>query len=73
MPKANTAAAGVRLHAAGAVYFAKDEDADIRFEFEYCKRAGIAVIVAGDPASGGASTAGMRLARGLTWFRRSTN
>jgi hypothetical protein len=44
------AAAGVKLHAAGAIYFAKDEDADIRTKFEYCKRAGIAVIVAGDPA-----------------------
>jgi sugar phosphate isomerase/epimerase len=47
---ANYAAAGIRLHAAGAIYFAKDEDADIRIKFEYCKRAGIAVIVAGDPA-----------------------
>jgi hypothetical protein len=28
------------------------EDADIRAKFEYCKRAGIAVIVAGDPAPG---------------------
>jgi sugar phosphate isomerase/epimerase len=47
---ADYAAAGIRLHAAGAIYFAKDEDADIRSKFEYCKRAGIAVIVAGDPA-----------------------
>jgi sugar phosphate isomerase/epimerase len=44
------AAAGIKLHAAGAIYFAKDEDADIRSKFEYCKRAGISVIVAGDPA-----------------------
>jgi sugar phosphate isomerase/epimerase len=44
------AAAAIRLHAAGAIYFAKDEDADIRSKFEYCKRAGIGVIVAGDPA-----------------------
>jgi sugar phosphate isomerase/epimerase len=44
------AAAGIKLHAAGAIYFAKDEDADIRAKFEYCKRAGISVIVAGDPA-----------------------
>lgn len=44
------AAAGVKLHAAGTVYFPKDEDADIRSKFEYCKRAGIGVIVAGDPA-----------------------
>jgi sugar phosphate isomerase/epimerase len=47
---ADYAAAGIRLHAAGAIYFTKDEDADIRSKFEYCKRAGIAVIVAGDPA-----------------------
>jgi len=47
---ADYAAAAIRLHAAGTIYFAKDEDADIRNKFEYCKRAGIAVIVAGDPA-----------------------
>ena len=47
---AEYAAAGVRLHAAGTIYFPKDEDADIRGKFEYCKRAGIGVIVAGDPA-----------------------
>jgi sugar phosphate isomerase/epimerase len=49
---ADYAAAGIRLHAAGAIYFAKDkdEDADLRSKFEYCKRAGIGVIVAGDPA-----------------------
>ena len=46
---ADYAAAGIRLHAAGAIYFAKDEDADIPSKFEYCKRAGIGVIVAGDP------------------------
>jgi sugar phosphate isomerase/epimerase len=46
---ADYASAGVKLHAAGTIYFAKDEDADIRAKFEYCKRAGIAVIVAGDP------------------------
>jgi len=46
---ADYAAAGIRLHAAGAIYFPKDEDADIRGKFEYCKRAGIGVIVAGDP------------------------
>ena len=43
------AAVGISLHAAGTIYFPKDEDADIRAKFEYCKRAGIAVIVAGDP------------------------
>ncbi len=47
---ADYAAAGIKLHAAGAIYFTKDEDADIRNKFEYCKRAGIPVIVAGDPA-----------------------
>jgi sugar phosphate isomerase/epimerase len=47
---ADYAAAGVKLHAAGAIYFPKDEDADIRTKFDYCKRAGIGVIVAGDPA-----------------------
>jgi sugar phosphate isomerase/epimerase len=46
---ADYAAAGVHLHAAGAIYFPKDEDADIRSKFEYCKRARIKVIVAGDP------------------------
>jgi sugar phosphate isomerase/epimerase len=59
---ADYAAAGIKLHAAGAIYFAQDqdqdkdkdknedEDADIRSKFEYCKRAAIGVIVAGDPA-----------------------
>jgi sugar phosphate isomerase/epimerase len=46
---ADYAAAGIKQHAAGAIYFTKDEDADIRSKFEYCKRAGIGVIVAGDP------------------------
>src|SRR6202044_2362411 len=47
---ADYAAAGIKLHAAGTIYFPKDEDDDIRSKFEYCKRAGIPVIVAGDPA-----------------------
>jgi len=47
---ADYAAAGIKLHAAGAIYFDKNEDADIRDKFEYCKRAGIGVIVAGDPS-----------------------
>lgn len=47
---ADYAAAGIKLHAAGAIYFSKDEDADVRSKFEYAKRAGIGVIVAGDPA-----------------------
>jgi sugar phosphate isomerase/epimerase len=40
----------IKLHAIGAVYFATDEDADIQSKFEYAKRAGVSVIVAGDPA-----------------------
>jgi sugar phosphate isomerase/epimerase len=47
---ADYAAAGIQLHAAGAIYFPKDDDSDIRAKFDYCKRAGIPVIVAGDPA-----------------------
>ncbi len=47
---ADYAAAGIKLHAAGAIYFPKDEDDDIRSKFDYCKRAGVSVIVAGDPA-----------------------
>jgi sugar phosphate isomerase/epimerase len=47
---ADYAAAGIKLHAAGTIYFEKNEDADIRAKFEYCKRAGIGVIVAGDSA-----------------------
>jgi len=46
---ADYAAAGIKPHAAGTVYFDKNEDADIRNKFEYCKRAGISVVVAGDP------------------------
>ncbi|MGO8759314.1 MAG: sugar phosphate isomerase/epimerase family protein [Terracidiphilus sp.] len=46
---ADYAAAAIRLHAAGAIYFPKNDEADIRAKFEYCKRAGIATIVAGDP------------------------
>ena len=47
---ADYAAAGITLHAAGAIYFTKDDPADIRSKFDYCKRAGIKVIVAGDPS-----------------------
>ncbi|MGA2570137.1 MAG: sugar phosphate isomerase/epimerase family protein [Terracidiphilus sp.] len=46
---AEYAAAGIKLHAAGAIYFPKNDEADIRSKFEYCKRAGIGAIVAGDP------------------------
>ena len=42
-------AAGIKLHAAGVIYFDKDDDADMRAKFEYAKRAGLKVIVAGDP------------------------
>jgi sugar phosphate isomerase/epimerase len=47
---ADYAAGGISLHAAGVIYFPKDEDDDIRAKFEYAKRAGLSVIVAGDPA-----------------------
>src|SRR5271154_2249448 len=49
---ADYTAAGITLHAVGAIYFDKDDDADIRKKFEYCRRAGVGVIVAGDPAPG---------------------
>ena len=42
-------AAGITPTAVGTVYFGKDEDGDIRAKFEYAKRAGVRVIVAGDP------------------------
>lgn len=40
-------AAGVKLSAAGVVYFNKDDDDDMRAKFEYCKLAGVNLIVAG--------------------------
>jgi sugar phosphate isomerase/epimerase len=46
---ADYTAAGIRLHAVGAIYFTKDDEADIRGKFDYSKRAGVGVIVAGDP------------------------
>lgn len=46
---ADYAAAGIKVHAAGVIYFSKNEDDDIRSKFEYCKRAGVPLIVAGDP------------------------
>jgi sugar phosphate isomerase/epimerase len=46
---ADYTAAGIKLHAGGAIYFPTADEADIRGKFEYCKRAGIKVIVAGDP------------------------
>jgi sugar phosphate isomerase/epimerase len=44
------AAAGIQLHAAGTIGFLKDDDDDMRGKFEYCKRAGVPVIVAGGAA-----------------------
>jgi sugar phosphate isomerase/epimerase len=42
--------AGIRLHAAGNISLATDSDDVMRGKFEYLKRAGIPVMVAGDPA-----------------------
>lgn len=47
---ADYAAAGIKLHAAGAIYFDKDDDDDIRAEFEFCRRAGINLMIARVPA-----------------------
>ena len=46
---ADYTSAGIKLRAAGAIYFSKNDEADIRSKFEYCRRAGIGTIVAGDP------------------------
>ncbi|MFP5228121.1 MAG: TIM barrel protein [Acidobacteriota bacterium] len=46
---ADYTANGIRLHAAGTIYFREAAEDDIRSKFEYVKRAGIKVIVAGDP------------------------
>jgi len=43
---ADYAAAGIKLHAAGTIYFPSSGESDIRGKFEYCKRAGIDTIVA---------------------------
>lgn len=40
---------GIMVTAGGTIYFKEDNDADIRAKFEYAKRAGMKVIVAGDP------------------------
>jgi sugar phosphate isomerase/epimerase len=40
-------AAGITITGAGTVYFDKDEDDDIRAKFEYLKRAGAPLVVAG--------------------------
>jgi sugar phosphate isomerase/epimerase len=47
---ADYAAAGIHLHAAGNISLATDSDDVLRGKFEYLKRAGISVMVAGDPA-----------------------
>ena len=39
------AAAGLTITGGGTIYFSKDEDADIRAKFEYCKAAGFRMIV----------------------------
>ena len=46
---ADYSAADIQLHAAGVIGFPNDDDADIRAKFDYARRAGIGVIVAGDP------------------------
>jgi sugar phosphate isomerase/epimerase len=46
---ADYTAAGIQLHAMGTVAFTKNDEADVRSKFEYAKRAGVRVIVAGDP------------------------
>lgn len=46
---ADYTAAGIRLHAAGVVSLATDTDEDMRGKFEYIRRAGLTVMVAGDP------------------------
>jgi sugar phosphate isomerase/epimerase len=40
---------GIKLHAAGAIYFRQNTESTLRAPFDYAKRAGIPVIVAGDP------------------------
>jgi sugar phosphate isomerase/epimerase len=46
---ADYTAAGIKLHAVGTVSFAKPDESEIRAKFDYAKRAGVPVIVAGDP------------------------
>ncbi len=45
------AAAGIKLTAAGTIYFTEDNDDDMRRKFEYCKVAAIPLIVAGPTPS----------------------
>ncbi len=46
---ADYTANGISLHAIGALYFPKDDEASLRANFDYARRAGVKVIVAGDP------------------------
>jgi len=46
---ADYSAAGITLHAIGTVSFSKPDEADIKSKFDYAKRAGVKVIVSGDP------------------------
>ena len=41
------AAAGIKVTAAGTIYFTEDNDEDMRRKFEYCRVAGIPLIIAG--------------------------
>ena len=43
------AEAGIKLHAAGTISLATSDIAVLRSKFEYCRRAGVKVMVAGDP------------------------
>ena len=43
------AAAGIKLHAAGTISLESNDAAVLRSKFEYCRRAGVGVMVAGDP------------------------
>jgi sugar phosphate isomerase/epimerase len=45
------ATAGLKLTAAGTIYFTEDKDDDMRRKFEYCKVAGIPLIIAGPTPS----------------------
>lgn len=47
---ADYTANGIQLHAVGTISFLEDGDDDIRSKFDYARRAGVQVIVAGDPA-----------------------
>jgi sugar phosphate isomerase/epimerase len=48
---ADYATANIKLHAAGVISLAKNDDADMRAKFDYCKRANLSVMVGGDPTA----------------------